>query len=300
MGWFLTKKKKTTKSRRKSGSAKDTGWDPKRTLAGLKAIGVFALGIGLVIGWRYSQNFLLDYTKQKHGVALSAESISLVDAPSWMNDDIREQIGETAAQHIAPDPMDGLSLRHAAEALRQNPWVESVTQVERRWGGRVLVTAEYRQPVAVVQSHDGYHLIDQQGVCLPGLYHAGQAKSLGLVQLVGVSSPPPATPGEVWPGDDVQAGLALIQLLANEPYLNKVRAFDVSQRDALGRLRLVLHTDEGTVRWGLPPGEEHSIEPDAQVKLTWLRQLAQSDPTLSTDGQIIDIYGPAVPGIRQP
>jgi len=300
MGWFLTKKKKRAKPRRRAGVDEGRPWDPKRTLTGLKVLGVFALAIGLVIGWQYAQDYLLTYVQRHHQVPMTADSIELVDAPGWMSEDIREQVRRTVVKYIDPDPMDGQSLRHAAQALRGNPWVKRVDQVARRWGGRVLVEAEYRRPVAVVAGKDGYHLIDDQGVCLPGLYKQNQAKQLGLVQLTGVSSAPPAQVGEVWPGEDVQAGLALIRLLANEPYLDKVLAFDVSDRDSRGRLRLVLHTNDGTVRWGLPPGQEHSIEPNAQVKLGWLRQLAQRDGSLSTGGQIIDIYGPAVPGVRQP
>ena len=123
---------------------------------------------------------------------------------------------------------------------------------------------------------------------------------MGLVVVTGVSSSPPAVPGKVWPGADVQAGLSLVRLLSGESYMDKIHSFDVGQRDERGRLRLGLHTADGTVRWGLPPGQEHAIEPDAQVKLGWLRQLAQRDAGLSTGGQIIDIYGPAVPGVRQP
>jgi cell division septal protein FtsQ len=300
MGWFLTKKKKRAQPRRRAGLDEAKPWDPKRTLAGLKVLGVFAVAIGLVIGWRYSQDYLLSYVQRHHQVPMTADSVVLVDAPAWMSEDIRAQVRQAAIKHIDPDPMDGQSLRNAAAALRENPWVQRVDQVARRYGGRVLVSADYRRPVAVVQSRDGYHLIDNQGVCLPGLYQENQAKRLGLVQLTGVSSAPPAQAGEVWPGEDVQAGLALIRLLADEPYLDNVLAFDVSHRDARGRLRLVLKTHDGTVRWGLPPGEEHSIEPDAQVKLGWLRQLARRDGSLSTGGQIIDIYGPAVPGVRQP
>jgi hypothetical protein len=300
MGWFLGSKKKRGKPRRRAGLVEHKPWDPKRTLAGLKALGVFALAVGLVIGWRYSERYLLEYARQRQAAPVTADQVELVDAPAWMNQDIREQVRSVAAAHIDPDPMDGKSLRRAAEALRDDPWVREVIQVARRSGGRVLVSARYRMPVAVIQGRDGYHLVDIQGVCLPGLYTLPQVDRLGLVLVTGVSSAPPANAGEVWPGEDVRAGLALVRLLADEPYVDKIRSFDVGQRDERGRLRLVLHTADGTVRWGLPPGQEHAIEPDAQVKLGWLRQLAQRDGALSTGGQIIDIYGPAVPGVRQP
>jgi hypothetical protein len=299
MGWFLSSKKKKSKPRRKASLTEQKAWDPKRTLAGLKALGVFALAVALVIGWRYGERYLLDYAKQRQDAPITAEMVELVDAPAWMSEGIRDQVRQTASERIDPDPLDGKSLRRAAEALEHDPWVREVIQVSRRTGGRVLVSARYRQPVAVIQGKDGYHLVDAQGVCMPGLYAMHEVERLGLVMVLGVSTPPPAKAGEVWPGEEVSAGLSLIRLLSAEPYMDKIRSFDVSQRDERGRLRLVLHTEDGTVRWGLPPGEEHAIEPDAQVKLGWLRQLAQRDNALSSGGQIIDIYGP-VPGQRQP
>lgn len=301
MGWFLSKKKKKrAKPRRGASLVEHKPWDPRRTLLGLKALGIFALAVALVIGWRYGERYLLNYAKERQGTQrVTADLIELVDAPNWMSEGIREQVRESAAVQIEPDPLDGRSLRLCAEALRRDPWVRDVIQVARRSNGRVLVSARYRKPVAVIEARDGYHLVDAQGICLPGVYGAHEVEGLGLVMMMGVATPPPATAGAVWPGEEVQAGLALIGLLVAEPYMDKIRAFDVSQRDERGRLRLVLHTEDGSVRWGLPPGQEHAIEPSAQVKLGWLRQLAQNDASLSTGGEIIDIYGP-VPGTRQP
>lgn len=298
MGWFLSSKKKT-KPRRRASLEEPKAWDPKRTLAGLKALGIFALAIAMVIGWRYSERYLLDYARQRQTAEVTADMIELVDAPAWMSENIRAQVRATASSHIDPDPMDGKSLKQTAEVLRNDPWVKDVIQVARRSGGRVLVSATYRQPVAVIQGFDGYRLVDAEGVCLPGVYPQAQVESMGLVVVTGVASAPPAVPGETWSGADVQAGLSLVRLLEGEPYMDKIHSFDVGQRDERGRLRLVLHTAEGTVRWGLPPGEEHAIEPEAKVKLGWLRQLARRDASLSSGGQIIDIYGPT-PAVQQP
>lgn len=299
MGWFLTSnKKKKSRSRKRTTLREREAWDPKRTLAGLKLLGVFALAVALVIGWRYGERYLLEYAKQRQPEPITASDIELIDAPAWMSEGIKDQIRQTAATRIQPDPMDGRSLRDAAEVLREDPWVKDVIQVTRRSNGQVLVSARFRQPVAVIEGKDGYHLVDIQGVCLPGLYQGYEVQRLGLVTILGVTSPPPANSGDVWPGEEVNAGLSLLRLLAGEPYMDKIRSFDVSQRDARGRLRLVLHTQDGTIQWGLPPGEENAIEPDAEHKLTWLRQLAQRDFVLGNAGNIIDISGP-VPGQQQ-
>ena len=181
MGWFLSSKKKRAKPRRRASLAEHKPWDPKRTLTGLKALGVFALAVGLVIGWRYSERYLLDYARERQTTEVTPEMIELVDAPQWMSEAIREQVRRTASAQIQADPMDGKSLRHTAEVLRDDPWVRDVIQVARRSGGRVLVSAIYRQPVAMIESADGYHLVDGQGVCLPGVYLSDQVQGMGLV-----------------------------------------------------------------------------------------------------------------------
>jgi len=170
MGWFLSRKKKRAKPRRRTSLVEPRAWDPGRTLAGLKALGVFALAVGLVIGWRYSERYLLDYARQRETTKVTASMIELVDVPAWMSEAIREQVRRTASAHIESDPMDGRSLRRTAEVLREDPWVREVIQVARRSGGRVLVSARYRRPVAVIQGPDGYRLVDAHGVCLPGVY----------------------------------------------------------------------------------------------------------------------------------
>ncbi len=297
MGWFLSNKKKKPKSRRKASLTEQKAWDPQRTLAGLKVLGGFALAITLIIGWRYGERYLLNYTKDKHQGPVTIEMVELVDAPAWMSEGIRDQVRQTVSTQVNPDPMDGSSLRDAAKALKEDPWVHDVIQIARRNDGRVLVSAQYRQPVAIVESSDGYHLVDAEGVCLPGVYQGYEVNRLGFMMIQGVTSPPPASAGKIWPGEDVQVSLSLLRLLSEEPYVSNIKACDVSQRDERGRLRLFLHTTNGIIDWGLPPGQENAIEPDAKTKLDSLRDLVEGRTALSNGGTIYDISGP-VPGER--
>jgi len=166
--------------------------------------------------------------------------------------------------------------------------------VQRLEGGRVKVIAAYREPLAVVESEQGYYIVDSQGVRLPGLYGREQVERMSLPRIVGVASDPPRRAGESWPAQDLQAGLSLVQLLAAEPYLYQIEAFDVSERDARGRIRLVLRTRQGAVIWGLPPGQEHAIEPSAPVKLDRLRLLVQKKGSIDAGGRVVEIYGPVI------
>ncbi len=295
MGWFLTRKSnKRSKSRKHTSLMEPQSWDPQRTLMGLKLLGAFALAVALIIGWRYAERAMLEYAKTHSPVReVTSERIELIDAPSWMSDAIQQQIRACAAQPISPDPMDGWSLRLAAKNLQHNPWIEQVRQVERRSDGRIEVRADYRRPVAIVEARDGYHLIDRNAVCLPGVYGEHQAYRLGLIILANAASPPPPEAGQTWPGEDVMAGLELIRLMEEEPCRVQVREIDLGQRDARGRLWLVLNTNLGPVQWGLPPGQGQGIDTDPRLKLRRLNAVTQAGLPALAAGEIIDVSGPA-------
>ncbi len=302
MGWFL-KPQATSKRKRGSNKRGKTGkgrydWDPQRTMVGVKLLAGVAVVVGAVLGWRYGERALLDYAASAHGGAVTAEHVELADAPVWMGRGVQEQVRLTAASRISPDPMNGRSLRIAVMALEQDPWVERVRQVRRQADGRVLVEADYRRPVALVATRDGYRLTDAAGVVLPGLYLQHQVARVGLPVISGVSERTPAA-GEAWLSEDVYAGLALVQTLAGEPYADQILRYDVSHRDARGRVRLVLYTQDGMVRWGLPPGMEQAIEPDADVKRSWLRHVAQTRGAIDAGGKVVDVYGARI-AVYQP
>jgi hypothetical protein len=299
MGWFLTKKKggksRSAKSRGRAGSsASPKPWDPQRTLRGLKVLTGIALAAGAVVGWYYGEEALVDYAATMQADPVGLEDVVLVDAPAWMSPEVRNRVATVVAEQVSPDPLDGRSLRLAAEALAQEPWVARVEQVRRLAKGQVAVRAEYRQPVAIVEALDGYHLVDATGVQLPGLYYRDQVDRLGLPLLVNVAAAPPSRPGQQWAGEDLQAGLKLIQTLAGEPYFDQIEAFDVGQRDQRGRIRLALHTRDGMVLWGLPPGEEKTLEPAVATKLSWLRRLDRERGSIDAGGKIVHIYGASI------
>lgn len=308
MGWLLTpnggkKSKKTTKrstSKTKRG-ASPKPWDPHRTMLAVKVLGTFLVLVTVCIGWRFGERALMQYASTKHHVDLTPTHVVLENAPQWMAEPIKEELKTFIAQHVTGDPLDGQSLRNTLRLLETNTpdyeiciWVRDVQQIRRLASGKIIVGANYREPVAVVEARDGYHLTDAQGVHLPGLYFRHQIDKLGLPLIVGVASAPP-TRGETWPGLDVQAGLSLVQVISQQSFMHQVRAIDVSHRDNRGRMRLVLHTARGMIRWGLPPGDERTIEPDAQVKLDWLHRVAQANQgAIDAGGKIVDVYGATV------
>ncbi|MEX0744987.1 MAG: hypothetical protein WD118_05245 [Phycisphaeraceae bacterium] len=300
MGWFLrrNKKKKGRGSAKRSSSAKAVAprWDPKRTVFAAKVLVSFAVLVTLVVGWRYGERALMDYASARHAQTVEPEQVELVDAP--LSPLARERLQRLVAGEVSADPLDGLGLQAAAAALRAEPWVRELHQVRRVAGGRVIVEADYREPMAVVQGRDGYHLVDETAVRLPGLYARHQLDDLrerGVPLIVGAASAP-GPEGTRWPGDDVRAGLALVQELRDEAFLDQIVAYDSADRDAAGRLRLSLHaTGGGVVRWGLPPGQEQGIDVPAAVKIDRLRQLhSKPGGAIDAGGKIVEIHGAGI------
>ena len=300
MGWFLTKKgsgKKTSGRRKKASKADAPSWDPARTVLALKGVAAFAVLLAVIIGWRYGEQALMRYVSTRHAHPVAATDVDLVGAGGPVRPVLAQRVAKITAEHVSGDPLDGQSLRKAAQALQSDPWVKHVRQVRRVAGGQVQVDVVLREPAAVVVTGGGYRIVDGEGVWLP------EIDRMGLPVITGVNSPAPRSYGQRWRGSDLDAGLALVAELRPEPYAPQIAAYDVSDRDARGRIRLVLYTETGAVRWGLPPGQERSIEPAAAVKRQRLRQVLEQTGTIDAGGRYVSVNGPAVqlqPVLAQP
>lgn len=298
MGWFLSRKRKRGQVRplgRMNGEAKaHKPWNPQRTMVGLQILVVLGMFTLAAFGWHVLGQKLRHYVASRESAPVAAEGVQLVDAPAWMSPLLRRELADIVAGQVCADPLNGNGLEWAAEALAESPWVARVHEVRRVTGPGVQVKAEYRTPKALIYCEDGYRLVDAGGIRLPGLYMGDELKRLRLPILGGVSAGTPAV-GTLWLGEDVQAGLALVKTLAGETYHDQIGLIDVSRRDARGRIRLVLLTTTGgMVRWGLPPGQERAIEPDAATKRSWLASVFHQQGQIDAGGRVVDVYGPAV------
>lgn len=303
MGWFL-RPQKTGGGKRSSGGrgkGKAAGnpliarWSAERTLRMVKVLGVI-VGLAVAAGvWHYAQTALHDYARAHHARPITAEDVVIEDPPAWMPRGLDLEVRRLVAAQVGEDPVDNTTLRAAAGALRDWAWIEpgGVRQIKRLVDGRVSVDVRFRSPLAVIRMRDGYHLVSDEGVRLPALYTHEQVERMDVPVLVNVSAAPPRH-GEAWPGEEVAAGLALVRFLAGEPFMEEVEAIDVSGRDARGRLRLALRTGDGAVLWGLPPGREQSIEPDARTKLHRLRRVVTARGSIDAGGKIVHLYGATV------
>ncbi|MBL4702650.1 MAG: hypothetical protein JKX85_15495 [Phycisphaeraceae bacterium] len=302
MSWFLhqstSKKtgKKTARGRKTSARRinKSTTWDSARTLMGLRILGGFALLVSLCLVWQWTEGRLKSYISKTQSKTVIWEQVQLVDAPTWMSPFLRQQIQQRIAGELGQDPMDVQSLNQAVKSLASSPWVGQVARIARTTGGRVLVHAVYREPVAMVQSEHGYHLIDGQYHLLPGLYLEHQLAPVGLPVITGVGETL-VRPGMVWGDAALTAGLQLVQLVSNQPYASQIKSVDVSQRDRRGRIRLTLLTHlGGQVHWGYPLGQGHPVEVTDAAKLNALAGLYQRCGQIDVSGKTVDIFTESV------
>ena len=318
MGWFLTRKKSRSTA---AGRKKSEPWDRARTMQGLRWLASAAILIGLVLGWKYGQTELVGYAGSR-GQPVSAEQVELVDCPVWIHADVQRDLRWLASGYLTSDPMNRQGLDEAYRALASNAWIESIDRLERTHRG-LRVHARYRAPAAMVmmprsrdhaddylRKTDRFFAIDAKGVRLPTdslgqrdvPYTLAQLAAIKLPVIVGVATAAPKA-GQVWAGEDLQAGLSLARLLAGEPYANQIVAYDVAGRDTRKRIWLSLRTKtNGTVLWGLPPGQERTIEREAKVKMQWLAQISASREhrfQIDSGGRTVALYT-EVPTILQP
>jgi len=202
MRWFLTEKKTGSRKTKRKARGASQPWDAARTLRGLWVLAAVLGAVGLGVGYHQLEQHLGVYASRV-AKPIDAQNVVLVDVPRWLAPAEQQKLAHTVANQIGADPLDGHGLRVAVMALEQEPWVASVTQVQRLSGGRVEVQAVYREPLAVVEARDGYHLVDAGGIRLPGLYMREHVGALGLPLITGVASAPPAALGQSWFGRQI-------------------------------------------------------------------------------------------------
>ena len=289
----------------RSKRSKKQSWDPARTLAGVRWIAGAGLVVGLCLTWRWGEQVLRVYAvdaadraaTQRRGVHPDADGartpVDLVAAPDWLTVETRQRTEALVADRAGDGLFDAVALREAARLLESQPWVASVAQIRRVPAG-VRVEAVFREPVALLETAEGYHVLDADGVWLEGPRAWSSLARNDLPVLTRVTSPRPAALGDRWRGADVQAGLELAALVADRPWAAQVVSYDVGQRDArTGRPRLVMHTDAGSVVWGTPVGAGWTpAEVPSEQKLERLDRLAQHYlGRIDGGGRTVLLYG---------
>jgi hypothetical protein len=205
------------------------------------------------------------------------------DLADWMNSPVGEQVLARVEEDINLPPKTDVHFARVCDIVharaQQSPWIERVHRVSRQADNVIHIRAEFRKPAAWVVINQNAFLVDRDGHQLQD----GEPWAAVPGQLVirGVRAAPPR-PGNLWPGEDLAAGIRLVETLTTAaaagqlPHYDLLRAVDVSgYPDAyVGVLRLMTASPEVEIIWGRAPGDEQYDDTEASVadKLARLRQ----------------------------
>lgn len=203
-------------------------------------------------------------------------------APTW---------ADRTGMEIVRVGKDGTSLfdpglvERVGRTFEECAWIKRVTAVERVFPDQLRVRFEYRTPHVAVKRHDGYVIVDAEGVRLPGVYTEPPRSCERTVQIAGVASLPPE-PGRPWTDPALKAAMGLADFAQENPLLArlKVREVDVSNFDGkvdARRSEVAFLTAAGsTIAWGRAPGAGKFGEPSSEEKLENLREVLAVYPNL--------------------
>lgn len=224
-------------------------------------------------------------------------------ARTWLSPDMQAGLVRLAQETLAADP-DALSttaLAGVGLALQGTGWFSSLESVRREPGHTVRVRGTWRLPAAVVRHGGLDHLVARGGELLPPTYLPGQS---GQRVIIGASTPPTMREGkpvcgEVWGASrtgghkgmsDVQAGVALLELIGTRPWRDQVAAVDVSAYARQRRLE-ILTTSNGRVVWGGAPGEKVYGEASLETKLWRVMEINRRTGKIDAGQPSMDISG---------
>ncbi len=212
---------------------------------------------------------------------VDAPVLTFLDLPPAMAPLAEADLRRSVADLMTKDWLDDGLCQAMATRLSDVGWVEALAFVRRTADARFEVSARFRQPVAMAQLGGAFLLVDSQGVRLPGSYlydpHWKVIQGLGHG---------PAQPGEKWEGDDVAAGLTLIDALEREPFGDQITGVIVDNyrgRQDSARSHVELATDRAAgsrIRWGSAPGleiEENSVEEKMAILRANYRETGRAD-----------------------
>jgi hypothetical protein len=242
--------------------------------------------MAVVYGWRkFGKNVVA-----RPVYRIKAENIQLTPPPAWIRTDVRSEIVHDGA-------LDNLTIFdkdatiRVFQAFELHPWVAKVLRVSKHPPARLVVDVEYRQPIAWVEvpgakpgEEGGVIPIDQSAYVLPSRDFTKD----DLVDYLRISIQdvrPYGLAGTAW-GDSrvVEAAkiAAHLQGCWQSLHLYRIQlvtdfAVAKSQAQPIYEIETTSHHK---IIWGSPPGMETSGEPNASLKLSRLKQLADSHGSL--------------------
>jgi hypothetical protein len=234
----------------------------------LAAVVMLATIVGLVLAWN---RWGAPATTGPEYV-VTPNNIELTELPEWIHADVKAEVVR-ASSLSRLKLADHRLVEQVAQAFALHPWIAKVTRVEKRFPAKVLVTVEYRRPVAAVElARDARRellFVDADGVLLPSLDFAGNQAG-DYLRIGGIASTPASVYGSPW-GDESVAGAARVAAVIGSRFKQAGLYRILPSEAASGEITYELRTP-GDIRviWGPAPGRESTSEPTAEQKIAAL------------------------------
>lgn len=261
----------------------------KSNSTGVLKIALFICCFALVLA---GFTFLDGYVKKETTGQSGSRSIELVgDVPDWVSEEIKNRIYAAATAEANSDNStaeDKIAVTAQQNIAQMVPWLaDARVQTTHK---SVLITGRWRKPMLLVTADKNKFYIDSELVVLDYI-----TINLPVISIAGLElSKIPPTPGHVFKGDDLSAGMAVLNRLsrmdsavsADKPLLHHIDRIDVSNFDGRKNKRephISLYTKDGTqIIWGSELGtwQRHLESPDDD-KLAKLYTYYQQYGTLS-------------------
>ena len=268
------------------------------------------LSLGLVLtsaigaGYYYADRYVEETVANPSGPMI----VVLKNRPPWMNDFLVEQIAALARPSEQHSAFDHQLLESVHADLSKNPWIRKVHSVRRAFtykpGDTLEIDCEYRAPAALVKSGAFYWLVDETGVRLSERFAEKDVQNIQFgpdgrtrIRVIeGVREHVPYEAGQQWPGDDLTAGLKMVNYLFDRTYTDqilRINVANVGNRVDARAPQIVLGTKFGSqILWGRPPSDadvDAFIEVSTARKLTYLRLAFEQFGRVDGKHQCLDI-----------
>jgi hypothetical protein len=252
----------------------------------LSMVGPMALLLAGYLGWRFYGAKALDIKYY----AVKQENIHLSDRPAWLKSDI---VGEVFEQRGLGQLtlLDDLTTAGIAKAFDAHPWVKKTHRVHLMAGGQIMVSAEFRQPVAMVHcdaeqgsasggiGQESFLPVDGEGVLLPTKdFSQEDIPNYMIIYAQNIRASDYPRVGMMMAEPQIAEAILLCRFLGplRAQGLSKLSSVYVypSSSGGKSRWKLELTTKGGPrIMWGSAPTHEASNEPTANVKLKRLAEL---------------------------
>lgn len=222
---------------------------PKKKYPAKRFLLFLILVLSLLFALSQSLNYIQSYTKSRKNFQIHKENLTIKELPAWLKPFTSEiaPVGLSDFKTIF-DPDLALDV---AEAYKRNPWVKQVKEVIKKYPANVYATLVLRKPVAFVKLQEGYFLIGDDGVFLPGNYESAGADFL-LPVIEGVEEGNPQA-GLYARDVSLQRTLGILSFLSQKKILENIplKTLRIESMPKLSSSILVFVLKDGSrILWG--------------------------------------------------